>query len=295
MTLDQSVLATLAYHDIFDYPLQSDEVHEYLIGNKTDLLRVSEILDKLVKSKKIGETKALYSLRGRNPIVNTRLSRQKYSTPKFKRGQFYANILKIIPTVKMIAISGALAMENSHKNDDIDLVIVTAKKTLWTTRFLASLLLLPFKRNRSGTKVSNRACLNLFIDQLNLKIQPQNLYSAHEICQMKPLWDREQTYSRFIEANSWTQKFLPNWKMENQWQMHSGQWKIITPHASLNLLSPIETILKKIQLNYMKSKITNERIGETQLFFHPQNTQERVLNEYEKRLRILKIFWKGLI
>ena len=49
-----------------------------------------------------------------------------------------------------------------------------------------------------------------------------------------------------------------------------------------------ESFLKKFQLWYMRSKITTEKIGEHQLFFHPQNTQDRALGEYQKRLQKLK-------
>ena len=56
-----------------------------------------------------------------------------------------------------------------------------------------------------------------------------------------------------------------------------------------SLVEPLEALAKWGQLWYMRPKITTEKIGEHQLFFHPQNTQELVLAEYQKRLRKLKI------
>ena len=324
MKLAKSILATLAYHDIFDYPLTTDQIHRYLIRGKTSLKTVDKILATLLKQKKIiqysssessliesnsittldvarriekfstgSNSNILFALFGRQNLFPLRIRREKYSKSKFKRTHFFAKVLKIIPTLKLVAISGALAMQNSHNNDDIDLVLVTSRGTLWTTRFFASILLMPYKRDPQGAKVSNRACLNVFLDESDLKISPQNLYLAHEIYQMKPIWDRDGTYQRFINANKWVKKYLPNWQLE---EIVNGKWKMVNGKSKKSVHSlftinylPIENLLRDFQLWYIRSKITTERITEHQLFFHPQNTGEWVMREYQKRLRKLKI------
>lgn len=304
MTLSQSILATLAYHDIFDYPLTQEEIHKYLMGKKASLKSIKKEIINFLPShpsvisslREIISPNALYALGGRQNIFTTRWARGRHSKAKLKKALFYSKILKTIPTIKLVAISGALAMNNSQKGDDIDLVIITAKNTLFTTRFLANVILLPFKRQPSQkgpSKVNNKACLNLFLDESNLKIKTQNLYIAHEICQMKPLWDRDKTYSRFIKANKWVKKFLPNWKPDIYAQGRTSNAKrknqilnaLVVKHLSLS----IENFLKSFQLCYMRSKITTEKIGDTQLFFHPSDTQEWVLKEYLKRLKRLRI------
>lgn len=110
----------------------------------------------------------------------------------------------------MIALSGARAMNNASLADDIDLMIITAENRLWLTRLLVSFLLFPWLRR--GQKISRRLCLNLWLDESALVIKTQNLYTAHEICQLKPLYNRDQTYQKFISANLWYKQFLPNWK-----------------------------------------------------------------------------------
>ncbi|KKR64834.1 MAG: hypothetical protein UU07_C0051G0004, partial [Parcubacteria group bacterium GW2011_GWF1_40_5] len=204
---------------------------------------------------------------------------------------FFAGLLKIIPCVKLVAVSGALSMRNSRKNDDIDLVIMTSKGLLWTTRFLANLLLLPFKRDLAGQKISDRACLNMFLDESALSIKERNIYTAHEICQMKLLWDREGTYRKFLRANSWVQEYLPNWKPI---AVNSKSKIVNRKTAGINLpftinYSLVENLLKGFQFWYMKNKVTTEKITKTQLFFHPKNTQDWVLGEYDSRLKKLGI------
>lgn len=284
MSLAQAVLSTLIYHDIFDYPLTLEEIHQYLIlersGNPAALQRVINIL---IKKKKISSKNNLYFIRGRAKIVEVRQSRSKYSKTKLKRAALFAKLLKLIPSIKLVAISGALAMENSPSNDDIDLVIVTTKNSLWTTRFLANLLLLPFKRSPKNNFSKNKACLNLFIDESQLEISPQNLYIAHEVCQMKPLWGRDKTYSHFLNKNKWSKKFLSNWQPK-QIEESRGLLKINSRPLS-NFLYIFEVLARNFQLLYMRKKITTERVGRNQLFFHPSGTQDLVLKKYLERLK----------
>ena len=129
----------------------------------------------------------------------------------------------------------------------------------------------------------------MFLDEAYLKISSQNLYTAHEIAQMKPLWDRDKTYSRLIEANRWIKKYLPNWQPRNVNSKLKivNRKKIHLPFTIHN--SQVESFLKNFQFWYMRKRISTERIGEHQLFFHPANTQELVLAEYRKRIKKLKI------
>ncbi len=287
MTLQKALLATLVYHDIFGYPLTLKEAHKFLIDKKTSINDVEKALFQLSRIGKISSKNGYFYLGGRLGIVSQRISRSRHSKKKLERAAFFGQILKVIPGLKLVAVSGALAMGNSHKDDDIDLALVTSVGTLWTTRFLANLLLLPLKRDPQGQRIADRACLNIFIDESELKIRPHNLYLAHEITQLKPLWDRDGTYARFIKANSWIKKYLPNWQAGSQFTVHSSQKK--KPSTVNRQPSTVEKLLRSFQLAYMRSKITTEKIGKTQLFFHPTDTQKWVIGEYQKRLKTLDI------
>ncbi|MDO8487177.1 MAG: hypothetical protein Q7S45_02715 [Candidatus Curtissbacteria bacterium] len=280
MSLEKAVLSTLTYHGIFDYPLTKEEIYKYQIGETASRKKIEKAIHSLVENKKIATKNNLYYLKGRGKIVNLRTRRKKYSFLKLKKARFFANILKLIPTVKLVAVSGALAMENAQKNDDIDLVIITARNTLWSTRLLANILLQPFRRKAGWPHIKNKACLNLFIEQSSLKIRTQNLYTAHEVAQMRPLWQRQNAYTSFLKANSWVKTFLPNWEPP------SADSTFTFPHFLPPVL-PLEALAKWGQLAYMKKKVTTEKIGKYQLFFHPRNTEELVLKEYIKRLNML--------
>ncbi|OGD94163.1 hypothetical protein A3F02_01260 [Candidatus Curtissbacteria bacterium RIFCSPHIGHO2_12_FULL_38_9b] len=296
MTLSQAIISTLSYYDIFNYPLKIEQIHQYLISQKVNILQVQKSINQLINTNQIGADDNYFYLKNRSKLVLLRKQRNRISKAKLKRAYFFADILKVIPTLKLVAISGALAMENSHKNDDIDLVLVSSDLTIWTTRFFSNLLLLPFKRDPDGKKVADRACLNLFLDESGLKIKTQNLYIAHEISQMKLIWDRDGAYQKFIGTNRWINKYLPNWEPQvanskcspgedlakPRKMVNRNTFKIYSPFTIHH--SPVETFLKKVQLWYMRSKITTETIGKNQLFFHPQDTEKWVIEEYQKRL-----------
>ena len=298
MIIQNAILATLVYHDIFDYPLKIEEIQRYLIGEEADPKKAQKAIETLVKNKKIKKDKTLIHLKGRKKIVERRQRRERFSKEKTKRAKFYSSLLKIIPTINLVAVSGALAMENAKMNDDIDLVIITSKNTLWSTRLLSNIILHPFRRKAGQPHTKDKACLNLFIEQSSLKIPTQNLYTAHEIAQMKPLWQRKNTYQRFLKANTWVKNYLPNWTpdtVNSKWKIRelvSRKVEIVnrrSPYSPFtihhSLVEHIEALAKWAQLKYMQKKITTEKVGEHQLFFHPANTEERVLKEYLKRVR----------
>ena len=90
----------------------------------------------------------------------------------------------------------------------------------------------------------------MFLDESDLLIRDRNIYTAHEICQMKLLWDRNGTYRKFIRVNSWIREYLPNW----QPLVVNSKSKIVNRKiAKVNLpftinYSPVENLLKDFQL-----------------------------------------------
>lgn len=294
MIIKKATLATLAYYDIFDYPLKKEQIRKFLTAKLTSSTNLDTKLKELEKEHKIGKSLNFYFLAGRRHIVSKRLKRENLSKIKLKKALFFAKLLQFVPTVKMVAVTGALAMENSTSADDIDLLVITSKNMLWTTRLMANLLLLPYKRYPKSQKQKDKACLNIFIDESDLKIKDKNIYTAHEIVQMMPLYNHNNTYQRFINSNNWIYKFLPNWKPN----IVNGQWKTVNRKSSLSKVSRIhlplavfnlraEKLLRNVQLKYMQGKITTEKVTDTQLFFHPKKTQEEVLNKYRKQLDII--------
>lgn len=205
------VFKTLAYADVFDFPLTAGEVKRFLISSRRySLAEINQALRQLPCRDNY------YFLPGRQAIVDLRKKREVWSQQKMGLARRVGEWLKLVPTIKMVAVTGALAMANAQKNDDIDLLIVSRAGTLWLTRLLTVLLaeLVSHRRRPGDQQVKDKICLNMFLDEAHLALPSgeRNLYTAHEVVQAKLLWDRDGTYQQFIKKNLWFQKYLGNWK-----------------------------------------------------------------------------------
>jgi len=283
LSLRSSLLATLAYADIFSYPLKEQELWKYFIGPPTTLNNFRATLTRLTYKKDIAYRDGYYYLPKRYAIISERQKRERVSMRKFTRAQFAAHILTHIPTIWCIGISGSLAMKNTRSQDDVDFFLITAPNTLWFTRLLANTLMdaLGLRRKPHEKHVQNKICLNMFYDgsRLLLPARERDLFSAHEIVQMVCLFERYDTYARFLKENIWISHFLPHAKsVPKPIGKAKSQW-----YSRLRLL---EQICKAGELWYMKKKRTGEVIGSTMLRFHPVDA--RVWIKEALRTRLVK-------
>jgi hypothetical protein len=187
-------------------------------------------------------------------------------------------------------------MENVDKNDDIDLLIVTAKKRLWLTRVLAIFLteLLGCRRRPKDKQVADKICLNMFLDEDYLAVpkNEQDLFSAHEVVQFKLLWERDNCYQKFLKANLWVKNYLAN-SLDIKLDIKKLKDEDIKGEKKNNFLISqflnfLELIAYKIQTAYMSSERTREVVEPQRARFHPQDCRELILKKYQEQLR--KIF-----
>jgi len=204
------------------------------------------------------------------------LRRQKISRQKIKQRALIIKLLGNLPWVKFIGLSGSVSMQNAHVKDDIDLFVITAKNRLWTARFLLVCIttILGIKRQFGEKFASNKLCFNLFFSEANLRV-PQfkrTVYVAHEVLQLKPLVNKNQTYERFLWANKWIISLFPNAKQ----LIPTTRFPKANSELAFGL---VEQALRKLQLWLIKRHQTTEIITETQLWFFP--------DDFEKKLKIL--------
>lgn len=289
---EEAILKTLLYADIFNFPLKKDEIWKFLISkrkiSKPLLFKKTQNIDKFIDSN--GEY--LY-VKGRNKIVNLRKEKERISAQKLIKAKGIINKLVIIPTVKLIGISGALSMSNSVKNDDIDIFVICKKDFIWLTRFLIILILIFFGRYRykNSQSFSDKICLNMLLDEQNIRFKKnrQNLYTAHEIAQLIPIINRNNSYEKFILKNSWIRKYLANLIIPNKKKYENKKNLLNDVIINICKLFLMEEILKFIQIKYMKKSITKEVIEDGYLAFHPFDYNDYVLKTYNKKIKKYKI------
>lgn len=287
--VEKAIIKTLAYADVFDYPLRFDELFLLLISEK----RISQetIRENLSRLSGVVCEKGLCCFSSRTAIVKTRMQREKESQKKIKFIKRMIPVLALFPSVLFAGISGGLAMGNAKQDDDIDLFIITQKNKLWISRILLIVLLsvLGIRRKRNDRTVKDKVCLNMFIDEarLMLPLKTRDLYTAHEAVQMLPLFDRSNTYKKFLEANSWIQEFLPN-ALQRKTSQTNMNYKESFFNSVLGLFlhfALFEFLAKIFQLWNIKRHTTRETVTKYLLAFHPLDYRTMILDEYKKRLK----------
>ena len=202
--LSRAVLQTIAYSDIFDYPLTAREIHRYLIGVEASLEEVT----RTVKDEEIfTRTGDYFTLPGRDEIVRIRMQREALSRELLPHAIRYGRMLGALPYIRMVALTGSLAVMNVSGNQDFDYMLATAPGRIWTARAFALVL------NRFARLRGHLLCPNLIISEAALAWTQHDLYSARELCQMILIKDNG-VYARLIKANEWVREFLPNAYLE---------------------------------------------------------------------------------
>lgn len=286
----KAIIRTLAYADVFDYPLTEDEIWKFLIVQKSFSRKYFE--HSLPNIKNVQKKEGYYFFSGRKSIVKKRKIREKESKRKLQIVGKIASLLKIIPSVNLIGVSGNLAMRNADKNDDIDLFVVTKARALWTTRILIILLLKIFGKHRgkSSKKITDKICINMLLDEysLNLPKDKQNLYTAHEVVQMMPVFERGDSHLRFINANIWVKEYLPNSITHRSTRIvkriNTDSFFSVVLRLVLRF-SAIEILAKRFQLWYMHKHFSTEHISDYMLAFHPKDYTQVVLRMYNKSVK----------
>jgi hypothetical protein len=212
--ISENILDTIIYYDILKFPLTSFEIWKYLLSEK--IFTLGEIVEALEGDElktDIEEFRGFYFLKGRKDLVDRRIQCDKNSSIKFEIAEKVARWLRYIPFVRMIAVTGTLAMKNCEKNSDIDFFVVLEKGRIFTGRLLVTLIVHLLGRRRYGNKIRNRVCLNYFITTDSLEIQRQDIFAANEYCFIYAIFGYN-VFQKFCETNlGWIKKFKPNWSI----------------------------------------------------------------------------------
>ncbi|MDD3486919.1 MAG: hypothetical protein PHF35_00875 [Candidatus Moranbacteria bacterium] len=301
MNLQKNIIQTIIYYDILDFPLTSFEIWKNLIGErKCSLGEITETLESSELENRIEEYNGFYFLHGRKELVAWRIQADKDAGLKFEIAEKAAKWLRFAPYVRMVALTGTLAMKNCEKDSDIDFFVVLEKGRIFTGRLLATAMTHVLGRRRYGKKVKNRICLNYFVATDSLKIERQDLFAANEYTFVFLLFSGSAGRD-FYRANfDWIKKFKPNWEIPElapaRYHVDPTSISRFAQKALERLINSlggdrIETWLKCVQIARIgRNPLTRKdgayvRANEKNLIFLPDPQGVRIEKEWQKRIK----------
>ncbi|MEN8253115.1 MAG: nucleotidyltransferase domain-containing protein [Patescibacteria group bacterium] len=298
--LDVQVLLTLSYVDQFDWPLTIQEIEKRLIftkknkGQKTKK-KISLSLNNLLDLGLISKKNNYFYLKKSRDNFKIRKKYEKFSLEKWTETKEFVVLLKAIPGIKAIFVTGSLAMNAAKKNDDIDFLIVVRKNTLWLLRPLITFLALSRGKARLREfHADNTWCLNMWLEEDSLQVLEniRSVYTAYEVCQATPVLDKNNFAQKFLKENKWVENYLPEYYSQRlastRCQAESvkeleisnltlfGIWNFV-----ISILNTIAFVLQRL---YMSTHMSHEKVGLKIALFHPRDTRNLIFRRWKESL-----------
>ncbi|MFA5961161.1 MAG: hypothetical protein WC848_00585 [Parcubacteria group bacterium] len=317
-SLSQNILATICYYDVLDYPLTVFELWKYLISDpayasssakaavdknataskqekkKILIIDIINELESEALKKQIETFRGYYFLPGRKDLVAQRIERNKISEEKYKIVRRVIKLLRFVPFIRMIAVTGRMAMKNAEEKSDLDLMIILEKGHIFTGRFLTVAFLSVLGIRRHGEKIKNKICLNHFLST-DFSVSIKDLFSAHEYVFMVPIFGLN-FYHEFLEKNKWIEEIRPNFsdRLANMKEIRDSQFSKTVRENLEKIFAPriIENNLREFQTAKIKANPKTKKIGgviiyaDEELAFWPNFEKQgpRVFEEFKARV-----------
>lgn len=214
--LRRSLAATLAYFDLFDHPLTLSELlrHRYRFpGERGAAPSAADVLEAL-DDPAFGGADGFWHLAGRDALVATRERRHRLSDKKFARARRVAAFLRLLPSVRLVAVCNSMAIAGADEDSDIDLFVVARPGTVWATRFLVASALAALGLRPDEHTHADRVCMSFYVaeteqDLSRFALPPDDTYLRYWTATLVPLYDAGGAFARFAAENAWVRERLP--------------------------------------------------------------------------------------
>lgn len=290
--LRETVTNTIAYFDIFRYPLKIDEVVTFMgIGGFTRD-EVETALQELTMRGLVFRLDDFYSLHADYENVSRRLKGNIEAVRHMPSAKRWARFISYFPFVRGVLISGSLSKGYMDEKSDLDFFIITAPGRLWITR----MLLVVFKRIFLFDS-HKKFCVNYFLDADLPIITEENIFTATELATLIPLYGADE-YNKLMRSNLWLSEYLPNCGRRSLNGVPQAGAKgikkifeFLLDHCSPEKLNDRFKELTTRRWRRLYEKDYNKKdfdiVFKSNKYVsknHPQNFQKRVLTIYQQRV-----------
>ena len=293
--LSRSIIRTIAYYDIFSYPLTAEEVFYNLSTNHTSIDEVKKELIRLTDQNIVHKKDNFFLLKNNDYYITRRQNGNKLASKRLQTAKRISRLIAKFPFVRGILLSGSLSKGFMEEDSDIDYFIITSPNRVWFAR----LLLMLFKKIFLLNSKKN-FCINYFVDCENLEIKEKNSFTAIEIATLIPTYGSE-LYDELYKQNLWIKKFFPNFpkrKTENVLDSKNGPIKSSIEKLMLNKLGDkIDDFAMNLFSKFNRSKYRDFDEEDFKLAFksskkeskhHPKFFQKKVLQTFDEKLKSIE-------
>jgi hypothetical protein len=200
---EAAILRTVLYSSLFEYPLTLDELRRTLLQStqsEAEVLRTYRGSALLQSSIEFQD--GVFFPRGKAAWIGQRRRREVRSLAFLRRHERLLRLVAALPFVRLVALSGSLAVLNADRRADLDLFVITRGRRAWLATLLVVLLTKLIGRRRV-------VCLNFVMTDDRLALDQSDLFTANQIIHLRAVAGRE-TYREFLRANPFAQHFYPN-------------------------------------------------------------------------------------
>ena len=298
-SLDQSILRTVTYFSLFDFPLTSFEIWKWLqLSPKqrapAKSVSFSAVSDRLYSSlrlkRNLVQELGFFGLGNVAAQVTMRSERLHNAMRKYHKLGRVLRVLGRLPWIQGVAVCNSLAWLHTREGSDIDLFIITTPGRTWSARLVATLPLW-LMGARPGEAAQDPICVSFFsapsqFDFSQIKIADNDPYLANWCRSLVPVIDRTGWLNKFTAANSWLNDVLPN-----AWTpLRANRFRQATPRQ-LWWLPMSEKLARAMQVERfpqaIKSRMNRDTcviVNDHMLKFHHNDARQKIAANLEAKL-----------
>jgi predicted nucleotidyltransferase len=293
--LRRGIIRTLAYYDIFSYPLTAAEIYFNLGNNHTNLEEIKYELKNLTTNKIVYSKGEFFQLTEDEKYVSRRREGNELAIKRLKTAIKVSGLISRFPFIRGILLSGSISKGFMEEDSDIDYFVITHPNRVWFSRLMLMLFKKLFLLN--SKKIF---CINYFVDSKNMEIEEKNIFTATEIVTLLPTFGKE-IYEEFYEKNIWVKQFYPNYPKRETDEVIDRKNGIIKSLLEKILANKFGDKIDDFALalfdKFNRTKYKNYDKEEFKLAFksskseskhHPKFFQKRVLEEFNLKIKSLE-------
>lgn len=291
---EYAVFQTLAYFEVFQYPLREEEVLAFCTEPGATLEAVNEILQNLLGQGRIFQFGGFFQLKNNASWASERLEYNRRADTVMPRAKRMAGFIAKFPFVRAVFVSGSLSKHCMRPESDVDFFIVTTPGRLWLARTALVLFKKIFLLNSH-----KYFCVNYFVDTEHLEVEEKNLFTATESVTLLPMWGAG-FYEDFCRANAWAWQRFPHCARRSTAGLPPVEMgffkKMLESLFSGRLGNWLDQKSMQLTVGFWKRKFRHLDADTFDLALksrrgvskhHPLHFQQKVLDRFEANLRAL--------